>query len=49
MVLMEHLPSDKEAGILPTEIRKLVECRKKVKELMTQPGISSELRHQVCI
>lgn len=46
MVLMEHLPSDKEAGILPTEIRKLVECRKKVKELMTQPGISSELRHQ---
>lgn len=47
MVLMEHLPSDKEAGILPTEIKKLVERRRKVKDLMAQPGISPDLRHQV--
>lgn len=33
-------------GILPTEIRKLVESRKQVKSLMNNPDISSDLRMQ---
>jgi DNA polymerase alpha subunit A len=44
---MEHLPSDKEAGILPTEIKKLVDSRREVKKLMAAPNISADLRHQV--
>lgn len=48
MILMEHLPSDKEAGILPTEIKKLVDSRREVKKLMAAPNINEDLRHQVC-
>ena len=42
------LPSaDLEAGILPTEIRKLVESRRQVKQLMKTPDISNEQLMQV--
>lgn len=47
MSLMNHLPSNTEPGILPTEIRKLVESRKQVKTLMKRSDITSDLRHQV--
>jgi hypothetical protein len=36
-----------EAGILPTEIRKLVESRREVKKLMKNPDLSSDLKMQV--
>lgn len=36
-----------EAGVLPTEIRKLVESRRQVKAMMKQPDISSDLKLQV--
>ena len=36
-----------EAGILPTEIRKLVESRKQVKNLMKQDNISTDQMMQV--
>jgi DNA polymerase alpha subunit A len=39
--------SDLEPGILPTEIRKLVESRKQVKGLMKAADISSEQMMQV--
>lgn len=38
---------DQKAGILPTEIRKLVESRKEVKKLMKQPDLSPEIKQQV--
>jgi len=41
------LPSnDLEAGVLPTEIRKLVESRKSVKKLLKEPGLSHDQRMQ---
>jgi hypothetical protein len=36
-----------EAGILPTEIRKLVESRREVKKLMKTPDLSSDVKMQV--
>ena len=36
-----------EAGILPTEIRKLVESRKQVKNLMKQDNLSADQMMQV--
>ena len=39
--------SNLETGVLPTEIRKLVESRKQVKQLMKQPDLSPELKMQV--
>ena len=36
-----------EPGILPTEIRKLVESRREVKKLMKIPDLSPDLRMQV--
>lgn len=47
--MMEQLPSNSEPGILPTEIKKLVESRRQVKSLMKKPDISPDLRHQVSI
>jgi DNA polymerase elongation subunit (family B) len=45
-----ELPSDGlEAGILPTEIRKLVERRREVKKLMKNPDFSSDVKMQVSI
>ncbi|XP_034238111.1 DNA polymerase alpha catalytic subunit [Thrips palmi] len=38
--------SNLEPGILPTEIRKLVESRREVKKLMKNPDLSHELRMQ---
>ena len=46
-LLMEHLPSDKEPGILPTEIKKLVDSRREVKKLMAVPNVNVDLKHQV--
>ena len=44
---MPDLPeSNLEAGVLPTEIRKLVDRRRAVKKLMHR-GISDELMEQV--
>ena len=40
-------PTDLEPGILPTEIRKLVESRRQVKQLMKVPDISQEQLMQV--
>ena len=40
-------PTDLEPGILPTEIRKLVESRRQVKQLMKMPDISQEQLMQV--
>ena len=37
-----------EPGILPTEIRKLVESRRQVKNLMKQDNLSPEQMMQVC-
>ena len=46
---MPPLPEEGiEAGVLPTEIRKLVESRKQVKNMMKQADISSDLKLQVC-
>ena len=39
--------SDLEPGILPTEIRKLVESRRQVKQLMKAPDLSQEQLMQV--
>lgn len=44
---MNYLPTNAEPGILPTEIKKLVESRRQVKTLMKKPDISSDLKHQV--
>ena len=45
---MPEVPdSDLEDGILPTEIRKLVERRKQVKGLMKQPDLHPDVRLQV--
>lgn len=45
-----ELPSDGlEAGILPTEIRKLVESRREVKKLMKNPDLSPDVKMQVSI
>lgn len=42
-----ELPSPElEPGILPTEIKKLVDSRREIKKLMNQPGISNELKQQ---
>ena len=38
-----------KAGILPTEIRKLVESRKQVKQLMKLPDLTQEMMMQVSI
>ena len=40
--------SDLEPGVLPTEIRKLVQSRRQVKQLMKAPDLSSDLYMQVC-
>lgn len=37
-----------EMGILPKEIRKLVERRRQVKQLMKQPDLNPDLYLQVC-
>lgn len=42
-------PSNLDPGILPTEIRKLVESRREVKKLMKASNLSPELRMQVHI
>ncbi|CAL4103579.1 unnamed protein product, partial [Meganyctiphanes norvegica] len=46
----DSLPSlpeaDQDAGVLPTEIRKLVESRKQVKQLMKQANLSNDLKLQ---
>lgn len=43
-----ELPSSGlEAGILPTEIRKLVESRREVKKLMKSPDIAPDVKMQV--
>ena len=43
-----ELPNDNlEMGVLPTEIRKLVQRRKQVKQLMKDPGLSKEKYTQV--
>lgn len=39
--------SDLQAGILPTEIRRLVERRKQVKQLMKAPDLNQDLKLQV--
>jgi DNA polymerase elongation subunit (family B) len=45
-----ELPSDGlEPGILPTEIRKLVESRREVKKLMKTPDLSPDVKMQVSI
>ncbi len=42
-----ELPStDSEPGILPTEIRKLVESRRAVKSLLKDPNISEDQKMQ---
>lgn len=38
---------DTKPGILPSEIRQLVESRRVVKNMMKNPGISPDLRLQV--
>ena len=38
-----------EPGVLPTEIRKLVQSRRQVKQLMKAPDLSSDLYMQVSI
>ena len=40
-------PADLEPGVLPTEIRKLVDSRRQVKQLMKYPGVSQEQLTQV--
>lgn len=45
-----NLPGpDAKPGILPSEIRQLVESRRVVKNMMKNPGISPDLRQQVSI
>lgn len=41
--------SDLPAGILPTEIRRLVERRKQVKQLMKTPDLNQDLKLQVSL
>lgn len=47
---LDHIPelpsSDAEAGILPAEIRKLVESRKAVKKLLKDPNLTHDQRMQ---
>jgi DNA polymerase alpha subunit A len=38
--------SDSEPGILPTEIRKLVDSRRSVKNLLKDPNLSEDLKMQ---
>ena len=46
----KYLPEDKaEPGILPTEIRKLVESRKGVKALLKTSNLTPELKMQVSV
>lgn len=49
----EQLPelpdSSLPPGVLPTEIRKLVESRKHVKQLMKAPDLCPEAYMQVCV
>lgn len=40
-------PSDEKPGILPLEIRKLVDSRRQVKQLMADKNLSPDLRMQV--
>jgi DNA polymerase alpha subunit A len=48
---IDEIPNIPESGIpegiLPREIRKLVELRREVKKLMKLPGLSSTKREQV--
>lgn len=39
--------SDEKAGILPLEIRKLVDSRRQVKQLMQDKNLNPDLRMQV--
>ena len=39
--------SDQESGVLPTEIRKLVDSRRTVKQLMKASDLSPEMKMQV--
>jgi len=41
--------SDEKPGILPLEIRKLVDSRRQVKQLMQDKNLSIDLRMQVII
>lgn len=43
---MEIPDSSLEPGVIPTEIRKLVESRVEIKKLMKAPNISLELKGQ---
>lgn len=49
---MDNLPAlpdqDVKAGVLPTEIRKLVESRQQVKQMMKKADLPADLRLQVC-
>ena len=40
-------PQDSEPGVLPTEIRKLVDSRRQVKKLLKGAGLSEEQRMQM--
>ena len=44
---MDLPDQDLEPGVLPTEIRKLVQSRKQVKGLMKDPNLSKEVYMQV--
>ncbi|XP_054257765.1 DNA polymerase alpha catalytic subunit isoform X2 [Macrosteles quadrilineatus] len=46
MITAEPPDADEELGILPTEIRKLVESRRDVKKMMKAPGLSPDLKMQ---
>lgn len=46
-VTAEPPDTAEELGILPTEIRKLVESRREVKKMMKASNISQDLRMQV--
>ena len=39
---------DEKTGILPLEIKKLVDSRRQVKQLMADKSLSPDLRMQVC-
>ncbi len=45
--LLELPDQDLEPGVLPTEIRKLVQSRRQVKSLMKDPNLSKEAYMQV--
>ncbi|XP_068206264.1 DNA polymerase alpha catalytic subunit-like [Palaemon carinicauda] len=46
-VAIPYVPEEgTEPGVLPTEIRKLVESRKQVKQMMKQPDLSRDLKLQ---